>query len=883
MVGHLNKLMQAFATTSASADCVACDSESYQDEADHQNTECKQQPKCTRGYVLGSPSTDSLDTRHAILECTACPENAYMSQDNHTNRACTVQPSCSKGQYITPDSSIAERECKQCAVASFQSKEAHRESNCNPQPFCKEGERLADGESLSVKGSCVACGAGEYRKETRHQLATCEKCGPLECPTGQHLTGECERTQENSLQCTNCAQHTYGDTVQVAVVGATRTIPDKAMYPCKPCDIACPAGTYPKYDETGACAQPRRATANDAMCADCSIGTWGLGTKGKTVKQLDNPSDWNREQAWCQTCGEFETGNVDSTKYKNVYTEDKNRLTNQDDPSCTEYGGIMAANPGFYQNSPGQGECLPCQDFCPRGETTVSKCTPTTPRVCNDTASPQLCTAAAAWTNPWSGPLDSWKGSIVSGKCSSRDTEDVLVFEAELDPFEIARANIYTGAGVVDMPGTDPTTCFDAKGDRDDDLTTQVLFARTSSSTPPKSSSCERRDAGSKTAVCSSCNRKGECEGCIPGFTFNPGTRTCSHSVISAGAWHFAPVGSFECDYGSSAPKDQCSAAVRELAEANGETSPTAMEESRTADDHCGSWGQVPFGCSAQHDSWRPHYKTNGASKTECDMTSYSLVCSGPALLSPTFPYNAQMHVLGVHSVHYHCKDFSGNEATPAVRSIRVQDTLSPTLVLCANGVDTAVCGNAMPADLKCPLQYGSKAATIWPSWVGGITQQGGAGGDASTQFSFDVSLNVTVGSRMKTEVRASFEVQRDRTDLAWIASCDIRDREAGIDQGPGSIAVSEIDVSFLSFRFFYFSFSFSQRNISTLRFLFPPCHDNTGVGCTPSASSRDCTCWVLCLRRSYLILMALFAGRCCHSPSNEQDCRLVGRRVVLH
>ena len=254
----------------ASADCVACDSESYQDEADHQNTECKQQPKCTQGYVLGSPSTDSLDTRHAILECTACPENAYMSQDNHANRACTVQPSCSKGQYITPDSSIAERECKQCAVASFQSKETHRESNCNPQPFCKEGERLAAGESLSVKGSCVACGAGEYRKETRHQLATCEKCGPLECPTGQHLTGECERTQGDSLQCTNCAQHTYGDTVQVAVVGATRTIPNKAMYPCKPCDIACPAGTYPKYDETGACAQlqQRNATANNAMCAD---------------------------------------------------------------------------------------------------------------------------------------------------------------------------------------------------------------------------------------------------------------------------------------------------------------------------------------------------------------------------------------------------------------------------------------------------------------------------------------------------------------------------------------------------------------------------------------------------------------------------------------
>ena len=67
------------------------------------------------------------------------------------------------------------------------------------QTFCKEGERYVATGSPSVKGSCVACGAGEYQTETRHQFETCKTCGPLECTTGQHLTLKGMPTRTDSI------------------------------------------------------------------------------------------------------------------------------------------------------------------------------------------------------------------------------------------------------------------------------------------------------------------------------------------------------------------------------------------------------------------------------------------------------------------------------------------------------------------------------------------------------------------------------------------------------------------------------------------------------------------------------------------------------------
>lgn len=747
----------------ASADCVACDSESYQDEADHQNTECKQQPKCTRGYVLGSPSTDSLHSRHAKLECIACPENTYMPQDKHTNRACTVQPSCSKGQYITPDSSVAERECKTCAVSSFQSKETHRELECLPQTTCLKGQRL-NAASTTQKGKCTNCDPGEYQAVDAFQGTTCNKCGPLECPKGQFLIGKCERTAGDTLQCTNCVQHEFGDTVHAAVLGDDVTVPDENAYPCKPCAVECKLGQYPAYDHQGTCGSGKRSTANQATCKPCSAGMWGLGTRGNKVKQLDNVDDWGTESAWCQACGN--EGEVDNSKYQNVNTLDENRMT-PDVSSSSESGAKMAPNPGFYQDSPGQGECKQCQDFCPRGETTMSACTATTPRTCDDKVPPRLCTGAAG----------------DSSRCNSQSTtNDASVFEAGLDPFEIAAASVFTGDELVETKGTDPATCFDPKADNDTDLTTSVHFSRVSPSfLDPAFPYSAYNDVLGDHIIEYNCKDFSDNEATSATRTISvtdttpPTLVLCEQGMDRAVCSNFLPmpdlppnVSAYSCTRLGSFSAD--SWPVHEGSSVCGESDANFLNRNSNK-----CFSRVNFETAAQVCA-----DVGARLCSEVEMlagVTKSTGCSFDPSLVWTFdtctrPDGSEGRVSARgqgRAGSYEGKEDTQCQATGTALPVRC----------CADDFDQ----EEVP---KCPLQYGSEASKRWSSWIGGITTPTN---DAATEIYIDVSLNIKVGSGMRQLAQKAFEKQRDRTDLPWIVACDVRDRLAGIDhEGPGTI-----------------------------------------------------------------------------------------------
>eukprot|EP00929_Paragymnodinium_shiwhaense_P000821 TRINITY_DN101028_c0_g1_i1.p1 TRINITY_DN101028_c0_g1~~TRINITY_DN101028_c0_g1_i1.p1 ORF type:complete len:1391 (+),score=428.75 TRINITY_DN101028_c0_g1_i1:112-4284(+) len=96
-----------------------------------------------------------------------------------------------------------------------------------------------------------------------------------------------------------------------------------------------------------------------------------------------------------------------------------------------------------------------------------------------------------------------------------------------------------------------------------------------------------------------------------------------------AKAWHLAPPGEQACDSGVPANKDECEAAVQQLASSLGKTPKHKLI--LTSGGKCldNARGGAPPGCSAKTGgSWTAHFKTDGP---ECESygKNYQLVCSG--------------------------------------------------------------------------------------------------------------------------------------------------------------------------------------------------------------------------------------------------------------
>lgn len=486
----------------------------YQIKKGHRELNCIKQTTCPKGQRLDTMQR----TKRAV--CRNCIAGEFQPLNNHQKDSCTR---CGLNAMVNDELELKQQATRRCSGSEVAGTYTYQGTTRDGKPYYVGGDRYlyhdaaCDGgtanarwivdtskpsttatSDLDADGDCayvgridsssgtppagtnvwkIAC-AGSFTDVTVEVIAK----GKIECSKGEYLSGECNRAGQDSLRCNSCVEHEYGDTVHAAIVGNDLTKPDGDRYPCKPCEVVCPIGQYPKYEsQQRKCAA--RSTSNHATCVECSVGMWGRGTRNQKVKRKDNDNDWDRELAWCQVCGT--TGEVyqkgDDSEFNNVYIVDQDRLKDQTDPGSTAYG-VQAANPGFYQNVPGQGECKQCRTFCPRGQTTTGFCTSTTKRICNDKVAPRLCTTAEVWKYPWSGPLAPWKGPIKDGDCALPSTKDVLQFEAVLDPFEIASVATFTRSKVEENAGTDPTTCFDPGSETmgDEDLTIDSGFVRKS-------------------------------------------------------------------------------------------------------------------------------------------------------------------------------------------------------------------------------------------------------------------------------------------------------------------------------------------------------------------------------------------------------------------
>jgi hypothetical protein len=69
--------------------CGDCPENTYQNETDHLETECKSQPTCAAGFFIEISKTK-------LATCTACLPDTYVDEDNHRHTECKPQPQCER-------------------------------------------------------------------------------------------------------------------------------------------------------------------------------------------------------------------------------------------------------------------------------------------------------------------------------------------------------------------------------------------------------------------------------------------------------------------------------------------------------------------------------------------------------------------------------------------------------------------------------------------------------------------------------------------------------------------------------------------------------------------------------------------------------------------
>eukprot|EP00729_Bicosta_minor_P009098 gene9098-5932_t len=160
----------------AARTCTACPDNTYQSEQEHRLTGCINQPTCSTdpsgaksATCFAQPtcavgqriSTDSASSRRA---CIACPAGQYQDQPNHRETSCINQPVCSPDELFTTTSTA-----RQCPPGYYY--------NPNPETAGNEAE---EEDAIEVRADgCYPCSPGEFASDKARRVQ-CDVCPTLQ-------------------------------------------------------------------------------------------------------------------------------------------------------------------------------------------------------------------------------------------------------------------------------------------------------------------------------------------------------------------------------------------------------------------------------------------------------------------------------------------------------------------------------------------------------------------------------------------------------------------------------------------------------------------------------------------------------------------------------
>ena len=179
---------------------------------------CLPQSRCSKGTFY--PKNFSKEKKLNVnTDCKPCGENTYQDDTNHRNYICKDQPLCNAGEIIAfPNSTLPvkpgltkqtyEMECRECKSGTYTDKPYHREYSCKPQPTCQAGEKYPESPRLDKLRECIECDSNEYLTNgMANKKDTKCKSQPY-CGSGYKMTPD---TITNKRDCKACTDGTFQD------------------------------------------------------------------------------------------------------------------------------------------------------------------------------------------------------------------------------------------------------------------------------------------------------------------------------------------------------------------------------------------------------------------------------------------------------------------------------------------------------------------------------------------------------------------------------------------------------------------------------------------------------------------------------------------------
>eukprot|EP00729_Bicosta_minor_P003180 gene3180-28387_t len=708
--------------------CTTCVGFTYQERESTRVETCKLQKTCGPGFRF---EEESKGAKTWEGQCLACDPGTYRSESIHRETTCLDQTLCKEGdiftsngekrQKISQDTKKARRTCSPCGDDQFQNQNQHRETLCKPQTECDPGEKI-NKDSKTTARACSGCDPNTYRTNTNHREMVC--AAQPTCGRGQYITSDSKRARR---ECKTCGTLYY------------QTVTNHRLLACIP-QTKCPKGQKLSTDDK----------TQEGECRNC----------GTAEYQSQN----NFQGTSCDNCGPLEC------REGQFLIGECNRAGG-DTLQCVdcvahEYGNtVHAAIRGADKTVPDSNgyPCKACDVVCAVGKY---------PRYNLDQGT---CTAGSTSNHAECVDCTAGKWGLGTRNAKAKFKDNGLNWGRELawcqvcgEDGDVSKKNSGGNNPYKNVMVTDVNRLVN----QDDASSTEYGVEAPNPGWYQDvrgQGACNKCQATAESAFC----ERGEkttslCTATTPRACFD---EIPPQLCTTAAPWKEPWAGPLVAWKGPNVDGDCAARSTADLLEFEAVLDPFEIRDTAfyTGRNAGSKTGFDPTTCFDQKSAVDDDL-TRSARFTRTSTTNKFIDSAS---------YKADMTILGDHAVDYTCQDYSNNVAAPASRTVRVKDTVPPTLVLCNKDDDDAICGNAMPTDKSCPLQSGSQAAGIWQSWVGGITDPTN---DAATQFTFDVSENVRVGPQRQEEAELSYEAQRDRTDLAWIAACDVCDRKAGAD-----------------------------------------------------------------------------------------------------
>ena len=240
--------------------CGACLDGTYQDEDNHREASCLDQPKCGPGQYYSGADLNVAQDVEVKADCLPCTYGFYQDATDHRVKECKPQTTCNAGEKFTYRGLGEAAKCTACDARTYQDDTDHRLDECKDQPPCGPGVFYSAVATLDRERSCIPCPEGEWQGRAEHYLQYEGGCIPW-ATCNSNSNEEYESKAPTTKTDRECAVHGTCTETQFESAAPTPT----SARECSEGLATCIAGTYVAAEMTA---------TSDRICESCGPKEW---------------------------------------------------------------------------------------------------------------------------------------------------------------------------------------------------------------------------------------------------------------------------------------------------------------------------------------------------------------------------------------------------------------------------------------------------------------------------------------------------------------------------------------------------------------------------------------------------------------------------------